>query len=90
MLDEPTSALDSLSEAAVQAGLERLLVGRTVLVVAHRLSTVVSADQIVVLDRGVVVQTGTHRQLMAADGRYARPVGRAAPATGWRLDAVRT
>ncbi len=71
LLDEATSHLDSESEAAVQAALDRALEGRTSLVIAHRLSTVVGADQIVVLDRGRVVQRGTHRELLDAGGLYA-------------------
>ena len=66
LLDEATSALDSESEALVQAALEKAMVGRSVLVIAHRLSTVVSASLIVVMDRGRVVERGTHAQLMAA------------------------
>jgi ABC-type multidrug transport system fused ATPase/permease subunit len=66
LLDEATSALDAESEALVQAALERAMVGRSVLVIAHRLSTVVSANLIVVMDRGRVVERGTHAQLMAA------------------------
>lgn len=66
LLDEATSALDSESEALVQAALEEAMVGRSVLVIAHRLSTVVSASLIVVMDRGRVVERGTHAQLMAA------------------------
>ncbi len=71
ILDEATAHLDSESEAAVQRALEEALAGRTSLVIAHRLSTVLSADRIVVLDAGRVVQTGTHRELLAAGGLYA-------------------
>jgi ATP-binding cassette, subfamily B, bacterial MsbA len=70
ILDEATSALDTQSEASVQDAIERLRKGRTTLVVAHRLSTVVSADQIVVLDEGHIVQQGTHNQLIEEDGLY--------------------
>ncbi|MCB7137386.1 ABC transporter ATP-binding protein [Cellulosimicrobium marinum] len=71
VLDEATAHLDSGSEAAVQAALAEALRGRTSLVIAHRLSTVREADLIVVLDAGRVVETGTHADLLAADGRYA-------------------
>lgn len=66
LLDEATSALDAESEALVQAALEKAMVGRSVLVIAHRLSTVMGADLIVVLQSGRVVQRGTHAQLMSS------------------------
>lgn len=72
ILDEATAHLDSESEAAVQAALANALVGRTSFVIAHRLSTVRDADVIVVLEAGRVVQTGTHRELLAAGGLYAQ------------------
>jgi len=72
ILDEATSALDSESERLVQAAIERLLEGRTVLVIAHRLSTVQRADQIVVLDGGRIVERGTHASLLALGGVYHR------------------
>jgi subfamily B ATP-binding cassette protein MsbA len=71
LLDEPTSALDSEAEAHVQAALDRLCKGRTVLMIAHRLSTVKHADLIVVMENGQVVEKGRHDELLARDGRYA-------------------
>lgn len=72
LLDEATSALDAESETAVQAALETLMRGRTTLVIAHRLATIKSADRIVVMDGGRIVEEGTHQSLVARGGLYAR------------------
>jgi ATP-binding cassette, subfamily B, heavy metal transporter len=71
VLDEATSALDSFTEQEIQAALDRVAQGRTTIVIAHRLSTVVKADEIIVLDKGVVAERGSHAELLARDGLYA-------------------
>ncbi len=71
ILDEATSALDSVTEKYIQEGLERLMEGRTTIVIAHRLSTLAKMDRILVFDKGVVVEEGTHHALLAKDGHYA-------------------
>jgi ATP-binding cassette subfamily B protein len=72
VLDEATSALDNQTERAVQAALDELASGRTTIVIAHRLTTIRDADQIVVLSRGEIVERGTHDELIAAGGAYER------------------
>jgi ABC-type multidrug transport system fused ATPase/permease subunit len=87
ILDEPTAALDSESERLVMEGLSKLMMGRTVITIAHRLSTVRDADKIIVLDGGIVAEQGTHRELLEREGIYAelhrvQYESAGAPATG--------
>jgi ATP-binding cassette subfamily B protein len=82
ILDEATSALDAESEHLVREALERLMKGRTTLIIAHRLSTVMGADRVVVLDGGMIVQSGPHARLVAEEGLYRRLVERQFVAEG--------
>ena len=72
VLDEATSAVDGATESRIKEAVRRATAGRTVLVVAHRLSTITAADRIVVIDQGQVVESGSYEQLVAADGPFAR------------------
>ena len=72
LLDEATSALDAESERMVQAALESAMQGRTTLVIAHRLATVQRADRIIVMDKGMIIEQGTHAQLVQQGGMYSR------------------
>ena len=71
ILDEATSALDSVTEAKIQKTFEKLSVGRTTIIIAHRLSTVKSADRIVVIDEGIITECGSHEELMKKGGSYS-------------------
>jgi ATP-binding cassette subfamily B protein len=85
LLDEATAALDPQNERFVQGAIHSLIQRSTLLVIAHKLSTIVAADQILVLDGGRIVERGTHEQLLAADGQYAAFWNERSRARGWRL-----
>lgn len=87
LLDEATAAIDPTNERALQQALSRLVADKTLIVVAHKLSTIRAADQILVLEDGRITERGRHDALLAADGTYARLWNRRVKATGWRLGA---
>ncbi|MEO1142001.1 MAG: ABC transporter transmembrane domain-containing protein [Pseudomonadota bacterium] len=91
LLDEATSALDAESERLVQDALDRLMLGRTTIIIAHRLATVLKADRILVLDSGTIIEEGTHRKLIEQNGVYARlaklQFGEAAHSAGTEVEA---
>jgi ATP-binding cassette subfamily C protein CydCD len=88
ILDEATSHLDAVSEAQVRAALDSLMRDRTTIVIAHRLSTVRDADLLIVLDQGRLVETGSHPELLARNGLYARLIRRQLAGTQEALRAV--
>lgn len=88
LLDEPTSALDTESEVAVQRAIDRLVSDKTVIVIAHRLSTIAAADQILFLDEGRIVESGTHAELLAHEGRYAEMWNAQLADRHWRITAM--
>lgn len=90
LLDEPAAALDTESEVAVQNAIDALVADKTVLVIAHRLTTVAGADQILVLEDGRITERGTHAGLLAAGGRYAAMWAAQVRARRWRIPASTT
>ena len=86
LLDEATASLDVDNETEIQEAISGLIKGKTVVVIAHRMRTVENADQIVVLDGGIVAERGTHEQLMSRDGLYARLVKLQTASAEWKLN----
>jgi ATP-binding cassette subfamily B protein len=88
VLDEATSALDTESEALIQDALWALLAGRTAIVIAHRLSTVRRMDELIILDRGRIVERGSHEALLKSDGVYASLWAHQSGGFWWRLSPI--
>ena len=88
VLDEATAFADPENEALIQRAFTRLAQGRTVVMIAHRLSTVVGADNIVVLNQGEVAESGTHAELLAKDGLYAKMRADYEKAASWKIEAT--
>ena len=86
-MDEATASLDVDNETEIQEAISRLVKGKTVLVIAHRMRTVENSDQIIVLDGGVVAENGTHDELMKKNGLYARLVKLQTESAQWKLAA---
>ena len=87
ILDEATASIDADNEAAIQEAMSEICRDKTTLVIAHRFKTIAQADTIVVLDGGVVAEVGTHAQLMAREGRYARMARLERAADSWSMSA---
>ena len=85
-MDEATASLDVDNETEIQEAIARLIKGKTVLIIVHRMRTVENADQILVLDGGVVAEKGTHEELMKKNGRYARLVKLQTESAQWKLN----
>lgn len=86
LLDEATSSLDPENEAQIQQAISYLVKGRTVIVIAHRLKTVVSADKILVLDGGIITESGTHNELLNRNGLYAKLWNLQTATVGWKIN----
>ena len=86
LLDEATASLDPENEAEIQQAISRLIKGRTVIVIAHRLKTMIGADNILVLNNGRIVESGTHKQLLAQNGLYAKLWNLQMTTEGWKIN----
>ena len=86
ILDEATASIDPENEHLIQQAISELTIGKTVIVIAHRLATIEHADQILVVDKGQVVQKGTHQQLVQQEGLYRRFITIREQAEGWSID----